>query len=68
MNIVVLFSCTAEREAVNAAERAEKKLQLRDKVSSSFLFPFLVYQLLLRRKGASCRTIPCLLAPDYTLL
>lgn len=28
----------AEREAVNAAERAERKLQLRDKVSSVYSF------------------------------
>lgn len=30
---VACLSCTAEREAVNAAERAERKQQLREKVS-----------------------------------
>lgn len=52
MNVVVLFSCTAEREAVNAAERAEKKLQLRDKVSSSFLFSFLSISVIAKKKGS----------------
>ena len=32
------YLTAAEREAVNAAERAERKLQLRDKVSP--IFPF----------------------------
>lgn len=35
--LFVLVYCAAEREAVNAAERAERKQQLRDKVSAVFL-------------------------------
>ena len=33
-----VFHYTAEREAVNAAERAERKQHLRDKVGDNFLF------------------------------
>lgn len=33
-----VFHYTAEREAVNAAERAERKQHLREKVGDNFLF------------------------------
>ena len=36
----MLVYCAAERETVNAAERAERKLQLRDKVSVAFSWLF----------------------------
>ena len=36
-----VFHYTAEREAVNAAERAERKQHLREKVGVNFFVPFL---------------------------
>lgn len=42
-DLTIFMMSLAEREAVNAAERAERKQQLRDKVSSLWIFSEQIY-------------------------
>lgn len=48
---------TAEREAVNAAERAERKQQLREKVSCRYVLLVIYVQALLSSFSTSVRGI-----------